>query len=181
MKASIGVVVFFLIMGCSVLAETSAEVDSLQLAERIGAEGFVIIDSTAMLVECLESVQWQYLPVSLPSLSERLLQPSGSFPTDFSSFDPAIRKSLLGRIDEYGIVSHTVGLYEDYWTSEVVVVDDLGREIYRIQREKSYDPYDYQRILFGLNETEVLSDSFSRGVFLPHKISTIVELIPLVF
>ena len=96
MKASIGVVVFFLIMGCSVLAETSAEVDSLQLAERIGAEGFVIIDSTAMLVECLESVQWQYLPVSLPSLSERLLQPAGSFPADFSSFDPALRKSLLG-------------------------------------------------------------------------------------
>ena len=176
MKVLAGVVALFLIMGCSVLAATSiSDLEPEAVATRT-------ITSEAMLVNCLESVQRQYLPVSLPSISVRLLQPAGSFPADFNGFDPAIRKSLLGRIDENEIVSYTVGLYEDFWTSDVVVVvDDLGREIYRIQREKSYDPYDYQRILFGLNETEVLSDSFSRGVFLPHKISTVVEMIPVVF
>ena len=181
MNTSVGVVSLYILVGCSVLAGTTAEIDSLQTAKRIKANEVVVIDCEEMLGRCLESVQWQYLPVSLPSLSARLLQPAGSFPVDFFGFDPAIRKLFQGRIDEYGIVRYTVGLYEDYWSGEIVVQNDLGREIFRIQREKSYDPYDYQRALFGLREGFVLEDDFSRRIFLPSKISTVVDLVPLVF
>ncbi len=141
----------------------------------------VVIDSEVMLARCLEAVQQQYLPVALPSRSERLLQPAGSFPVDFTDFDPVIRESLYGRITREGTVSYVVGLHEDYWSGEIVVVNDLGREVGRIPRNPDYDPFSYQRALFGLAQGRVLEDEFSRLVFHPSKISTVVELIPLVF
>ena len=134
-----------------------------------------------MLGQCLEQVQRNYFPVSLPSLSERLLQPAGSFPVSWENFDPDTRKNFqTGWIDENFIVHYTVGLHEDYWTGEIVVTDALG-EICRIGRDRQYSPYDLQREFFNLGKGEVLADEFSRGVFLPAKISTIADLIPLVF
>jgi len=112
---------------------------------------------------------------------ERLLQPAGSFPVVWDSFSPESRQQFRGWIDEHGIVHHTVGLYEDYWTGEIVVLDDSGWEMFRIPRDKTYDKYDLQREFFDLGKKEVLADEFTRMVFLPSKISTVADLIPLVF
>ncbi len=114
--------------------------------------GTPIVDSEQMLGERLVSIQRQYFPVSLPSLTERLLQPAGSFPIDFKGFDPEVRKGFRGWIDEHGIVHYSVGLYEDYWTGEGVVLDDSGWEIFRIPRKKTYDKYDLQREFFELKK-----------------------------
>jgi len=159
-------------VGCSVVAQTTEEAEA----------GTTVIDSEKMLGSyCLEPVQRQYFPVCLPSLTARLLQPAGSFPVDFEDFDPEKRKLFQGWITDRGIVKYTVGLYQDFWTDEIVVLDDSGWEMFRIPREKTYDPYDLQREFFDLGKKEVLEDEFTRAVFLPSKISTIADLIPLVF
>jgi len=158
-------------LGCSAMAK-AAEAEP---------ETTTVIDSEKVLGECLISVQWQYFPVCLPSLSERLLQPAGSFPFDHEGFDSEPRATFRGWIDADGIVHYAVGLCEDYWTGEIVVLDDTGWEMFRIPRKKTYDPYDLQREFFDLGKKEVLEDDFTREVFLPSKICTVVDLIPLVF
>jgi len=170
MKLKVGIVVLgFVVLGCSVMAETVAEPETF------------FVDSERALVGCIEVVQRQYFPVSLPSLSARLLQPAGSFPFVHEGFDSEQRATFRGWIDENGSVRYTVGLYEDYWTGEIVVLDDSGWEMFRIPREKTYDPYDLQREFFDLGKKEVLEDEFTREIFLPSKISTIADLVPLVF
>ena len=144
--------------------------------------GIIIVDSEQVLGQCcLEQVQRQYFPVILPSLSARLLQPAGSFPVDFENFDPETRKLFRGWITDRGIVKYSVGLYQDYWTDEIVVLDDLGWEMFRISRNRQYDKYDLQREFFNLGKNEFLEDEFARELFLPSRISTIANLVPLVF
>jgi len=144
-------------------------------------EPTTIIESEKMLGQCLEQVQRQYFPVSLPSLSARLLQPAGSFPVVWDSFSPENRQLFRGWIDAAGIVHYSVGLYEDFVTGEIVVLDDTGWEMFRIEREKTYSCYDLQREFFNLGKNEVLEDEFTREVFLPSKISTLADLVPFVF
>jgi len=159
MKLIAKVIVAGIVLGSSVFAETDGD----------GAtEPATIIDSEQMLGQCLISVQRQYFQVCLPSLSARLLQPAGSFPVDWEGFNT--RTLFRGWIDENGIVRYTVGLYEDYWTGEIVVLDDSGWEMFRIQRDKSYDKYDLQREFFDLGKKEILEDEFTREIFLPSKI-----------
>jgi len=149
--------------------------------EVVAKKKIEVISSEQLLGQCLEQIQRQYFPVCLPSLSERLFQPAGSFPVDWSQFDPDTRKLFRGWIDGNGIVHYAVGLYEDYWTGEIVALDDSGWEMFRILRDNSYDKYSLQRELFNLGEKEVLSDKFSREIFLPSKIATVVDLVPTVF
>ncbi len=163
----------FVVLGGSAMAKTVTELPPDEPAN--------IIASEKMLGERLISIQRQYFPVSLPSLTERLLQPAGSFPVDFKGFDPKTRKEFRGWIDENGIVHYAVGLYEDYWTGEIVVLDDSGREMFRIPRKKTYDKYDLQREFFDLGRKDILTDKYARSIFLPGKISTTVDLIPSVF
>ena len=82
--------------------------------------------------------------VLLVGIAARLIQPVGSFPVDFENFDPETRKLFHGWITDRGIVKYTIGLYEDYWTGEIVVLDDSGREMFRISRDRQYDKYDLQ-------------------------------------
>ena len=163
------------------VSEGLVEIGNLLPIEQVKPETTTIINNEQMLGLCLEKVQRHYFPVSLPSLTERLFQPAGSFPVDWGKFDPKTRKLFRGWIDGHGIVHYAVGLYEDYFTGEIVVLDDSGWEMFRIQRRKSYDPYDLQREFFDLGKKEVLENEFTRNVFLPHKISTVVDLVPLVF
>jgi len=169
MKQIIGIIAVYLILALPTIAKTVAEPET------------IVIDSEQGLIGCIEAVQSQYIPVALPSLTERLLQPAGSFPVDFENFDPETRKLFRGWITDRGIVKYTVGLYQDYWTDEIVALDDSGWEMFRIGREKTYDRYDLQRELFNLGKKEVLADEFTREVFLPSRISTVAELVPLVF
>ena len=54
----------------------------------------ILVDSEQVLAYRLEKIQRLYFPVCLPSLSERLIQPAGSFPLDFSRFSPKARKQF---------------------------------------------------------------------------------------
>ncbi len=123
MKIRIWIAATSIAFGGSAMAQSITEAEP----ERI------VVRNEKMLGECLTEIQRQYFPVCLPSLSERLLQPAGSLPVDFSGFSADTKKHFQGWIDQDFIVHYSIGLYEDFETGAVVVLDaNSGRELFRI-------------------------------------------------
>lgn len=127
MKLKIGVVIAGMVLGCSVAAETSAQVD--------------VVDTIYGLEALFWEQQYQFLPVSPPS-EEVYVHPLATVvPVDWKSFPKQFTKRMYAEMDGDGFPVYRVAVYEDAATRDTVFLNAYGTEAYRLSPEEDYDPF----------------------------------------